>query len=64
MEGIGGGIVLGLMEFRVFRLFPGEEGGFGMGLGGVVVESGGGIGGRLSGLLVDLFSWRMGFYVV
>ena len=52
------------MQFTVFTLFPAEQRGFAMGLAGVVVQSAPAIGPTLTGLFVDLFSWRMPFYLV
>ncbi len=49
------------MQFTVFTLFPAEQRGFAMGLAGVVVQSAPAIGPTLTGLFVDLFSWRMPF---
>lgn len=60
-QAIGAGILLPLMQFTVFTLFPAEQRGFAMGLAGVVVQSAPAIGPTLTGLFVDLFSWRMPF---
>ena len=64
IQAIGAGILLPLMQFTVFTLFPAEQRGFAMGLAGVVVQSAPAIGPTLTGLFVDLFSWRMPFYLV
>ena len=48
IQAIGAGILLPLMQFTVFTLFPAEPA----------------IGPTLTGLFVDLFSWRMPFYLV
>ena len=61
IQAIGAGILLPLMQFTVFTLFPAEQRGFAMGLAGVVVQSAPAIGPTLTGLFVDLFSWRMPF---
>lgn len=64
IQAIGAGILLPLMQFTVFTLFPVEKRGFAMGLTGIVAQSAPAIGPTLTGLLIDAFSWRMPFYVV
>src|SRR5699024_4288692 len=58
------GILLPLMQFTVFTLFPAEKRGFAMGLTGIVAQSAPAIGPTLTGFLIDTFSWRAPFIVV
>jgi len=64
IQAIGAGILLPLMQFTVFTLFPVEKRGFAMGLTGIVAQTAPAIGPTLTGLLIDFFSWRMPFYIV
>ena len=53
-----------LMQFTLFMLFPKNERGFAMGLAGLVIQFAPAIGPTLSGLVIDLSSWRMPFIIV
>ncbi|WP_145353471.1 MDR family MFS transporter [Staphylococcus cohnii] len=64
IQAIGAGILLPLMQFTVFTLFPSEKRGFAMGLTGIVAQSAPAIGPTLTGFLIDTFSWRAPFIVV
>ena len=64
IQAIGAGILLPLMQFTVFTLFPSEKRGFAMGLTGIVAQSAPAIGPTLTGFLIDNFSWRAPFIVV
>lgn len=64
IQAIGAGILLPLMQFTVFTLFPVEKRGFAMGLTGIVAQTAPAIGPTLTGLLIDFFGWRMPFYIV
>ncbi|MGY0411686.1 MDR family MFS transporter [Staphylococcus sp. mip270_02] len=64
IQAIGAGILLPLMQFTVFTLFPAEKRGFAMGLTGIVAQSAPAIGPTLTGFLIDTFSWRAPFIVV
>ncbi|MBI5973590.1 MDR family MFS transporter [Staphylococcus caledonicus] len=64
VQAVGAGILLPLMQFTVFTLFPVEKRGFAMGLTGIVAQSAPAIGPTLTGLLIDFYSWRMPFYIV
>ncbi|MCG7337961.1 DHA2 family efflux MFS transporter permease subunit [Staphylococcus sp. ACRSN] len=64
IQAIGAGILLPLMQFTVFTLFPTEKRGFAMGLTGIVAQSAPAIGPTLTGFLIDSFSWRAPFLVV
>lgn len=64
IQAIGAGVLLPLMQFTVFTLFPAEKRGFAMGLTGIVAQSAPAIGPTLTGLLIDAFSWRVPFIVV
>lgn len=64
IQAIGAGILLPLMQFTVFTLFPAEKRGFAMGLTGIVAQSAPAIGPTLTGFLIDSFSWRAPFLVV
>ena len=64
IQAIGAGILLPLMQFSVFTLFPAEKRGFAMGLTGIVAQSAPAIGPTLTGFLIDSFSWRAPFLVV
>ncbi|MBX5317020.1 MDR family MFS transporter [Staphylococcus caprae] len=63
-QAVGAGILLPLMQFTIFIMFPVEKRGFAMGLTGIVAQSAPAIGPTLSGLLLDNYSWRMPFFVV
>lgn len=56
IQAIGAGILLPLMQFTVFTLFPADQRGFAMGLAGVVVQTAPAIGPTLTGLFIDHFS--------
>ena len=64
IQAVGAGILLPLMQFTVFTLFPPEKRGFAMGLTGIVAQSAPAIGPTLTGFLIDTFSWRAPFIVV
>ena len=64
IQAIGAGVMLPLMQFTVFTLFPVERRGFAMGLTGIVAQSAPAVGPTLTGLLIDQFSWRSPFIVV
>jgi DHA2 family multidrug resistance protein-like MFS transporter len=64
IQAIGAGLLLPLMQFTVFTLFPSEKRGFAMGLTGIVAQSAPAIGPTLTGFLIDTFSWRAPFIVV
>ncbi|OEL01229.1 MDR family MFS transporter [Staphylococcus casei] len=64
IQAIGAGILLPLMQFTVFTLFPTEKRGFAMGLTGIVAQSAPAIGPTLTGFLIDSYSWRAPFLVV
>ena len=64
IQAIGAGVIMPLMQFTLFMLFPKDERGFAMGLAGLVIQFAPAIGPTLSGLIVDTMSWRMPFVVV
>ncbi|MEJ7152879.1 MDR family MFS transporter [Staphylococcus ureilyticus] len=64
IQAIGAGIIMPLMQFTLFMLFPKNERGFAMGLAGLVIQFAPTIGPTLSGLVIDLSSWRMPFIIV
>ena len=63
IQAIGAGILCLDAVYSIYTV-PAEQRGFAMGLAGVVVQSAPAIGPTLTGLFVDLFSWRMPFYLV
>ncbi|MEB8209800.1 DHA2 family efflux MFS transporter permease subunit [Staphylococcus succinus] len=64
IQAIGAGVIMPLMQFTLFMLFPKDERGFAMGLAGLVIQFAPAIGPTLSGLIVDTTSWRMPFVIV
>ncbi|MCO4328706.1 multidrug efflux MFS transporter [Staphylococcus hyicus] len=64
IQAIGAGILLPLMQFIVFMVFPVEKRGFAMGLTGIVAQSAPAIGPTLTGVLIDFSSWHAPFIVV
>lgn len=64
IQAIGAGVIMPLMQFTLFTLFPKDERGFAMGLAGLVIQFAPAIGPTLSGVIVDTMSWRMPFVVV
>lgn len=64
VQAIGAGILLPLMQFIVFMVFPVEKRGFAMGLTGIVAQSAPAIGPTLTGVLIDFSSWHLPFIVV
>lgn len=64
IQAIGAGVIMPLMQFTLFILFPKDERGFAMGLAGLVIQFAPAIGPTLSGVIVDTMSWRMPFVVV
>lgn len=64
IQAIGAGVIMPLMQFTLFMLFPKDERGFAMGLAGLVIQFAPAIGPTLSGVIVDTMSWRMPFVVV
>lgn len=64
IQAIGAGIIMPLMQFTLFMLFPKDERGFAMGIAGLVIQFAPAIGPTLSGLVVDISSWRMPFIIV
>ncbi|WP_435303595.1 MDR family MFS transporter [Staphylococcus agnetis] len=64
IQAIGAGILLPLMQFIVFMVFPVENRGFAMGLTGIVAQSAPAIGPTLTGVLIDFSSWHVPFIVV
>lgn len=64
IQAIGAGIIMPLMQFTLFMLFPKNERGLAMGLAGLVIQFAPAIGPTLSGLVIDLSSWRMPFIIV
>lgn len=64
IQAIGAGVIMPLMQFTLFTLFPKDERGFAMGLAGLVIQFAPAIGPTLSGVIVDTMSWRIPFVVV
>lgn len=64
IQAIGAGILLPLMQFIVFMVFPVEKRRFAMGLTGIVAQSAPAIGPTLTGVLIDFSSWHVPFIVV
>lgn len=64
IQAVGAGILLPLMQFIVFMVFPVEKRGFAMGLTGIVAQSAPAIGPTLTGVLIDFSSWHAPFIVV
>ncbi|MCG7338348.1 multidrug efflux MFS transporter [Staphylococcus sp. ACRSN] len=64
IQAIGAGVIMPLMQFTLFMLFPKDERGFAMGLAGLVIQFAPAIGPTLSGIIVDSMSWRMPFVIV
>ncbi|SUM34350.1 Drug resistance transporter, EmrB/QacA subfamily [Staphylococcus gallinarum] len=49
IQAIGAGVIMPLMQFTLFMLFPKDERGFAMGLAGLVIQFAPAIGPTLSG---------------
>ncbi|WP_426365680.1 MDR family MFS transporter [Mammaliicoccus lentus] len=64
LQAMGAGVMMPLMQFVLFNLFPKEKRGFAMGMAGLVISFAPAIGPTLSGYLVDNFSWRSPFYSI
>nr|WP_263314836.1 MDR family MFS transporter [Mammaliicoccus sp. Marseille-Q6498] len=64
LQAMGAGVMMPLMQFVLFNLFPKEKRGFAMGMAGLVISFAPAIGPTLSGYLVDNFSWRSPFYTI
>lgn len=64
IQAMGAGIIMPLMQFTLFMLFPKSKRGFAMGLAGLVIQFAPAIGPTLSGLVIDATSWRMPFIIV
>lgn len=64
LQAIGAGVMMPLMQFVLFNLFPREKRGFAMGMAGLVISFAPALGPTLSGYLVDNFSWRSPFYTI
>ncbi|HCN61364.1 MULTISPECIES: MDR family MFS transporter [Mammaliicoccus] len=64
LQAMGAGVMMPLMQFVLFNLFPKEKRGFAMGMAGLVISFAPALGPTLSGYLVDNFSWRSPFYSI
>lgn len=64
IQAVGAGILLPLMQFIVFMVFPQDKKGFAMGLTGVVAQSAPAIGPTLTGMLIDFSSWHLPFIII
>ncbi|MGO3726484.1 MFS transporter, partial [Staphylococcus carnosus] len=64
IQAMGAGIIMPLMQFTLFSLFPRDKRGFAMGLAGLVISFAPAIGPTLSGLIIDISSWRVPFIAV
>lgn len=64
IQAMGAGIIMPLMQFTLFTLFPKNERGFAMGLAGLVISFAPAIGPTVSGLIIDVSSWRTPFIAV
>ncbi|POA00657.1 MFS transporter [Staphylococcus massiliensis CCUG 55927] len=64
IQAMGAGVLMPLMQFTLFTLFPRDKRGFAMGLAGLVIQFAPAISPTLSGFLVDQYSWRTPFFVV
>lgn len=64
LQAMGAGVMMPLMQFVLFNLFPKEKRGFAMGMAGLVISFAPALGPTLSGYLVDNFSWRSPFYTI
>lgn len=64
LQGAGNGLVLALTQVIILKVFPENKQGFGMGLYGLAVGLTPVLAPFLAGILIDLASWRLIFYVV
>lgn len=64
VQAMGAGIIMPLMQFTLFMLFPKDERGFAMGLAGLVIQFAPAIGPTISGFVVDIASWRVPFFII
>ena len=62
-QGIGAAMLMACSPALVVDIFPASERGKALGMVGTVVAAGLTIGPALGGLLLDLFSWRVIFYI-
>ncbi|GAQ00257.1 MFS transporter [Companilactobacillus farciminis] len=63
-QGIGNGLVLALTQVIILKIFPADRQGFGMGLYGLAIGLTPVIAPLIAGILIDVGSWRLIFYVV
>ena len=63
LQGLSGGLLMPLSMTFLFNNVPPEERGTAMGIFGIPILLGPAIGPTLGGYLVDVWSWRMVFYV-
>jgi len=64
VQAAGAGILMPLITNVIFTLFPVEKRGSVMGMLGIAINFAPAVGPTLSGWIVDVFSWRVLFYVI
>lgn len=62
LQGMGAGVMQPLVMVLVFKVYPADKRGFGMGLYGMVATLAPTFGPLLGGYVIDYFSWRTIFY--
>lgn len=63
LQGVGGGLLWPMSMAIITIVFPPEQRGRGMAFYGIGTSMGGTAGPMLGGYMVDMFSWRMTFYL-
>ena len=64
IQAMGAGIIMPLMQYVLFSVYPPERRGSAMGLAGLVISFAPAIGPSMAGFLVDEYTWRSPFYVI
>ena len=62
LQGMGAGVMQPLVMVLVFKVYPADKRGFGMGIYGMVATLAPTFGPLLGGYVIDYFSWRTIFY--
>ncbi|USS87913.1 multidrug efflux MFS transporter [Fructilactobacillus hinvesii] len=64
IQAVGAGVIMPLMQTILLSIFPANERGAALGLGGIVIGLAPAIGPTLSGWIIDNYSWRLIFEMI
>ncbi|USS88800.1 MDR family MFS transporter [Fructilactobacillus cliffordii] len=64
VQAVGAGVIMPLMQTILLSIFPANERGAALGMGGIVIGLAPAIGPTLSGWIIDNYSWRVIFSLI